>query len=56
MPLGSHIRIANDDKISTLGQTQLTLNFLSIGAISHPVIVADTEESFILGHSSSHAK
>ena len=48
VPSGSHIRIANGDKIPALGQTQLTLDFPGIGAISHPVIVADTEESLIL--------
>ena len=52
VPSGSHIRIANGDKIPALGQTQLIfqIDFPGIGAISHPVIVADTEESLILGH------
>ena len=50
VPSGSHIIIANGDTIPALGQTQLTLAFPGIGAISHPVIVADTEESLILGH------
>ena len=50
VPTGSHIRVANSDKIPALGQIQLILDFPGVGAISHPVKVADTEESLILGH------
>ena len=35
VPSGNHIRIANGEKIPALGQTQLTLDFPGIGAISH---------------------
>ena len=46
----SHVRLANGDKVQTLGQAEIPLNLPGVGSVVQNFVVAETEEPLILGN------